>query len=59
MISTVMFAGISSIIISIFFRLWNVSRETFCKNKILFLLIERTIVSRETIIIVNQNGLLS
>ena len=31
----------------------------FCKNKILFLLIERIIVSRETIVIVNQNRLLS
>ena len=31
----------------------------FCKNKILFLLIERIIVSRETIVIVNQNELLS
>jgi len=29
MISTVMFASIISIIISIFFRVWNVSRETF------------------------------
>jgi len=29
------------------------------QNNILFLLIERIIVSRETIIIVNQNGLLS
>ena len=31
----------------------------FCRNKILFLLIERIIVSRETIVIVNQNGLLN
>ena len=31
----------------------------FCRNKILFLLIERIIVSRKTIVIVNQNGLLS
>ena len=31
----------------------------FCRNIILFLLIERIIVSRETIVIVNQNGLLS
>ena len=31
----------------------------FCRNKILFLLIERIIVSRETIVIVNQNELLS
>ena len=31
----------------------------FCKNNILFLLIERIIVSRETIVIVNQNELLS
>ena len=31
----------------------------FCKNKILFLLIERIIVSRETIVIVNQNRLLN
>lgn len=56
MISRVIFVAISSIIISIFFR-FHVKH--FCKNKILLLLIERIIVSRETIIIVNQNGLLS
>jgi len=31
----------------------------FCKNNILILLIERIIVSRETIVIVNENRLLS
>ena len=31
----------------------------FCKNNILFLLIERIIVSRETIVIVNENRLFS
>jgi len=56
MISRVIFVGVSTIIISIFFR-FHVKH--FYKNNILFLLIERIIVSRETIIIVNQNGLLS
>lgn len=55
MISRVIFVAISSIIISIFFR-FHVKH--FCKNKILFLLIEKIIVSRETIVIVNQNRLL-
>ena len=59
MISTVMFVSIISIIIFVFFRLLNVSRETFLWNYILFLLIERIIVSRETIVIVNENRLLS
>ena len=56
MVSRIIFASIRSIIISIFFR-FHVKH--FYKNNILFLLIERIIVSRETIIIVNQNGLLS
>ena len=33
--------------------------KQFCKNNILILLIERIIVSRETIVIVNENRLLS
>ena len=54
MISRVIFVGVSTIIISIFFR-FHVKH--FCKNNILILLIERIIVSRETI--VNENRLLS
>ena len=56
MISRVIFVGVSTIIISIFFRFLV---KHFYKNNILFLLIERIIVSRETIVIVNQNELLS
>ena len=56
MISRVIFVGVSTIIISIFFR-FHVKH--FYKNNILFLLIERIIVSRETIVIVNQNRLLN
>ena len=55
MISRVIFVGVSTIIISIFFR-FHVKH--FCKNNILILLIERIIVSRETIVIVNENRLL-
>ena len=54
MISRVIFVGVSTIIISIFFR-FHVKH--FCKNNILILLIERIIVSRETI--VNENRILS
>lgn len=56
MISRVIFVGVSTIIISIFFR-FHVKH--FCKNNILILLIERIIVSRETIVIVNENRLFS
>lgn len=56
MISRVIFVGVSTIIISIFFR-FHVKH--FYKNNILILLIERIIVSRETIVIVNENRLFS